>query len=84
MSFKRITHDGLIRLVNGLGGKGIYPFKKLAPWSQLFNHDDYGARSVEANTDSIAFNLINKKSRVVDRYTIYRSAKTISLQMRSL
>ena len=70
-TYERITHDEMTYFVNGLGGKSVYPFKELAPGSQLRYNDDYGAMLVEAHSDSIVFKFINRRKKLIDQHTIH-------------
>lgn len=68
--YERLVVDGLLYLVNGAGGKSLYPFGPPIAGSQVRYNDDYGALRVEASTSSLTFQFIARTGEVVDSYRL--------------
>ncbi len=72
-NYERLTRDGLPYFVNGLGGKGIRPFRLTAEaGSQLRYAKDYGAMWVEATETTLTFQFysIANGGALIDSYTL--------------
>jgi tartrate-resistant acid phosphatase type 5 len=67
--YERLLVDGLTYFVNGLGGGAIYSFNAIYPGSQARYNGDYGAMLVEADSQQMTFQFINRKGKVIDTYT---------------
>jgi len=68
--YERLVVDGLHYVVNGAGGKSLYPFGPPIAGSQVRYNDDYGALRVEASTSSLTFQFIARTGEVVDTYRV--------------
>ena len=68
--YERPVVDGLLYLVNGAGGKSLYPFGPPIAGSQVRYNDDYGALRVEASSSSLTFQFIARAGEVVDTYRV--------------
>jgi len=69
-TYERISRDGILYLVNGLGGKSKYSFFGAIDGSQVRYNDDYGAMLVEANQDTVLLQFINRQNEVIDTYQL--------------
>ncbi len=69
-TYERLFEDGLIYIVNGLGGNGRYDFVDILDGSQVRYNADYGALRVEATETYILIEFINRSNEVVDSYEI--------------
>jgi hypothetical protein len=69
-TYERISRDGILYLVNGLGGKSKYSFFGAIDGSQVRYNDDYGAMLVEANEDMVLLQFINRQNEVIDTYSL--------------
>ncbi|WP_282135758.1 PKD domain-containing protein [Seonamhaeicola maritimus] len=72
--YERIHKDGIVYIVNGLGGRSIYGVGSPISGSQVLYNGDYGAvlASVDGNTMNIKF--INVSGGTIDDYDITKSA----------
>ena len=75
--YERITKDGLLYFVNGLGGRNRIEFGRCVSGAEVRYNCDYGAMLVAASDDSITFQFITRKEEKIDEYTI-RSDGTVS------
>jgi tartrate-resistant acid phosphatase type 5 len=65
-TYERLMVDGLLYFVNGLGGGSIYHFEDILPGSQARYSDDYGAMRVEATSQWVQFQFVNRRGQVID------------------
>lgn len=69
--YERLEVDGLLYLVNGLGGHAArYDFYTILPQSQFRYNADWGAMRVQATSRSITFEFINTFGEVIDTVTL--------------
>jgi len=68
--YERISRDGIVYFVNGLGGGSRYPFSSPVEGSQLRYNLDYGAQLVEASSAYLRFQFFNRLGEVVDDFMI--------------
>lgn len=69
--YERILVDGLPYFVNGIGGaESLYRFENAIPESKFRYNLDYGAMRVEANNQTMKFQLFSRAGVLVDEYTI--------------
>jgi len=73
-TYERLDEDGLLYLVNGLGGYSIYAFNTPVAGSQLRYNANYGALRVTADARSLYFQFINIDGVRVDGYTFANTA----------
>jgi len=66
-TYERLEVDGLLHFVNGLGGGSIYYFEEALPGSQARYNDDYGAMRVDATSERILFQFVNRQGEVIDQ-----------------
>lgn len=69
-TYERIHRDGIVYVINGLGGGSIYPFAIIDEGSQLRYNDNYGAMLVEAGEGFIRFQFINRTGELIDAYEL--------------
>jgi hypothetical protein len=69
-TYERIFRDGLVYVVNGLGGSSRYVFKTPIEGSQVRYNGDYGAMVVEASELQLSFQFINRANQVIDSYQL--------------
>ncbi|MBS1516851.1 MAG: metallophosphoesterase [Bacteroidetes bacterium] len=68
--YERLSIDNLIYIVNGLGGKSIYPMGTPVTGSLVRYNADYGAMLMNVYNDSINFKFINRSGNIIDNYTL--------------
>jgi tartrate-resistant acid phosphatase type 5 len=68
--YERLEVDDLVYFVNGLGGGSRYLFTAPLPESMLRYRSDYGAMLVQASSEKIVFQFINRKNELIDEYTL--------------
>jgi len=69
-TYERIEQDGLIYLVNGLGGGSIYPFGTPVEGSLVRYNEDYGALMVEASPANLMILFVNRDGETIDVFEI--------------
>jgi hypothetical protein len=69
-TYERISRDGILYFVNGLGGAGRYDFKDIVQGSQVRYNADHGAMLVEASWEVLRFQFINRQGSVVDKFEL--------------
>ncbi len=74
--YERIARDGIVYMVNGIGGSGLYAFTTPVPGSIFRYAANYGAQKVTASGNSITFELysIDNGGTLLDTYTITANA----------
>ncbi len=65
-TYERISKDGILYFVNGLGGASSYLFYDIVEGSQVRYNEDNGAMLVEVSGDVMRFQFINRQGMVVD------------------
>lgn len=78
-TYERISQDGIIYLVNGLGGRSIYPFIVPVEGSQVRYNEDYGAILAVADQDSIKFQFINRQADIIDTFQLHHQSMMVNL-----
>ena len=73
-SYERISRDGIVYFVNGLGGRSLYAMGTPVSGSQVRYNSDYGAMLVQASAASVNFQFINSSATVIDDFTLLPSA----------
>ena len=71
--YERLEENGFPYIINGLGGKSLYPLGSAISGSKIRYNSNYGAQLVEANNDSIKFKFITKANVVIDSFTLYKN-----------
>ena len=69
-TYERLEENGLTYFVNGVGGSGIYNFPQILEGSQVRYNRDYGAMRIEATTNYLSFEFINRSGELIDSYKI--------------
>lgn len=69
-TYERIFRNGLVYVVNGLGGSTIYPFGIPVEGSQVRYNDDFGAMLVEASAQQLSFRFVNRANEIIDSYQL--------------
>ena len=69
-TFERLTKDGVMYFVNGLGGKSIYNFNNPIPESQFRYNSDYGAQLVTVDGIEMKMEFYNRSGELIDSYII--------------
>ena len=67
-TYERISRDGILYFVNGLGGAGRYDFKDIVEGSQVRYNADHGAMLVEVDREVMRFHFINRQGSVIDKF----------------
>jgi hypothetical protein len=73
-SYERISADGIVYFVNGLGGRSLYAFNSPVPGSQVRYNSDYGAMRIDTSDSAITFEFINVSGNIIDSYTLQAAA----------
>jgi tartrate-resistant acid phosphatase type 5 len=70
--YERIMRDGIVYIVDGLGGVSRYEFPNKPPveGSAIRYNANYGALKVDANAHHLTFQFITIDGKVIDTYTI--------------
>jgi hypothetical protein len=75
-TYERISANGIVYFVNGLGGRSTYVFNSSVPGSQARYNGDYGAMRIDASDTTLTFKFINVSGIVIDSYTLQAAART--------
>ena len=67
-TYERISRDGILYFVNGLGGASRYLFHDIVEGSQVRYNEDHGAMLVEVSGDVMHFQFINRQGSVIDDF----------------
>jgi hypothetical protein len=67
-TYERIEREGILYLVNGLGGASLYPLGTPVEGSQRFFAEDHGALLVEATAQTITYTLMTRAGLLQDRF----------------
>ena len=78
-TYERLVKDGLVYLVNGLGGKSIYAFGTPIPESVLRYNNNYGAMQVKSYHDSLVVKFITVTPSVRDYFILQPEKKLLDL-----
>ncbi len=65
-TYERISRDGILYFVNGLGGSSKYAFRDIVEGSQVRYNEDYGAMLIVASETMMRFQFINRQGMLVD------------------
>jgi tartrate-resistant acid phosphatase type 5 len=68
--YERLSHDGILYIVNGLGGAEIRGFKSTIDQSEVRYNCGHGAMLVDATQAAVTFHLISVEGKLIDRYSI--------------
>lgn len=71
-TYERLTRDGIVYFVNGLGGARRYAFATALPDSDVRYHADWGAQKVSVTPTSLRFDFHNVDGTLIDSYTLKR------------
>ncbi len=74
-TYERLRVDGLIYIVNGLGGASRYKFKNPQTSSATKYNDDHGAMIVEATAAAIRLRAYTRAGAIIDEYLLEKVAK---------
>jgi hypothetical protein len=69
-TYERISRDGILYFVNGLGGASRYDFEDIVEGSQVRYNEDFGAMLVEVSEVVIKFQFINRQGTVIDDFEL--------------
>lgn len=72
-TYERISRNGIVYFVNGLGGDSIQSFSTAISGSQLRYNKDYGAMLVDADSSQITFQFITRAGTIIDTYSLHNS-----------
>lgn len=70
--YERLVVNGLTYIVNGLGGKSLYPFTTPLPVSKFRYNNNFGALGCEARIDTLLLAFYTVDGSIIDRDTILR------------
>jgi len=69
-TYERLEIDGMLYVVDGLGGGSIYQFRDPLPGSLVRYNGDYGALQVEASETAMFFQFINRSGEIIDTFEL--------------
>jgi tartrate-resistant acid phosphatase type 5 len=73
-NYERLVVDNLLYIVNGLGGRSLYPTARpRLVQSQKYFNSDYGALLLEATPDSLTMKFFTRQLVLVDSYVLHQS-----------
>ena len=70
--YERLLVNGTPFFINGLGGGPIYYFGLSSEYSAIRYNGDWGAMLVEADSQQVTFQFINRLGEVIDTYQMTR------------
>jgi hypothetical protein len=78
-NYERLNEGGLTYIVNGLGGRSLYPFGTPISGSQFRYNSDFGALLINSYNDSLVLKFYNKSGSLIDNYKILPDVNSITL-----
>ncbi len=69
-TYERIHRDGIVYIVNGLGGSTRYEFENDTPGSVVRYNQAFGALLAEATAERIHFRFVNVEDQVIDEFVV--------------
>lgn len=72
-TYERIHRDGIVYIVNGLGGAPRYDFRHQAEGSVVKYNEEHGALFIVATERDISATFLNVEGTLVDRFSFSRS-----------
>jgi tartrate-resistant acid phosphatase type 5 len=69
-AYERIVVDGLTYIVNGLGGRSLYPFENVLPESQVRFNATLGAQLIEATSEQLTSRFYDIDGKLIDEFTL--------------
>lgn len=75
--YERVMVDGFPYIVNGLGGKSLYPFGEPIEGSVVRYNDDYGAMIITADADSMTLSFFSRTGIGVDTLVLRSPSPTL-------
>ncbi|MCS7060869.1 MAG: metallophosphoesterase [Anaerolineae bacterium] len=69
-TYERLSRDGIVYLVNGIGGAPLYAFGLPIAGSVVRYNADYGALRIDATASCLRFDLLNTASVAVDSFEL--------------
>jgi len=78
--YERLLADGLPYIVNGVGGRSLYPTARPpVSESKFFYNGDYGAILLDASPDSLRLRFYTRKQVLVDSYVLRKELSTTAM-----
>jgi tartrate-resistant acid phosphatase type 5 len=77
-TYERLEKDGFPYIVNGLGGRSIYAFPTVSPYSVVRYNADYGAMLVEARPEWLRLQFYNRTGQLIDTYERPAPSSTVT------
>ncbi len=74
-NYERIMRGTFPYIINGLGGKSLYPLGSAAAGSIVRYNSDYGAMLVDVNKTDAAFKFYNRANVLIDNYILSLSSQ---------
>jgi hypothetical protein len=78
-TYERLTKDGVMYFVNGLGGRSIYSFGNPLPETQFRYNGDYGAQLVTVTGNEMKLEFYNRAGELIDSHTITNAGLPLEL-----
>jgi hypothetical protein len=68
--YERVEVAGTVHIVNGLGGRSIYPVGKPIEGSVLRYNENYGAQFIEASATKLVSRFLDVRGKTIDERTL--------------
>jgi hypothetical protein len=65
-----LQENGIPYIVNGAGGKDLYPFGPVEPGSLVRYNQDYGAQLITAAPDCLNLSFFSRANWMIDSVTL--------------
>jgi hypothetical protein len=74
-TYERVEQEGIVYVVNGLGGNRPYPFRQPHPGSIVRYQKRHGAQFVEASKSTLVSRFSNIDRETIDAFSLEAPAK---------
>jgi hypothetical protein len=75
-TYERVTRDGIVYFVNGLGGAKKYAFGSPVAGSSVRYNAEWGAQIVTATETTLDFGFYNTHGQLIDGWRLSADAKS--------
>ncbi|MDB5235688.1 MAG: hypothetical protein JWR44_2681 [Hymenobacter sp.] len=76
--YERLVEDGLLYIINGLGGRSQYSVSSNAVPGSLFRYNaDYGAQLLDASADSLSLRFYTRTGQLIDAFTLRKGLSVV-------
>ncbi len=71
--YERLHRDGIVYIVNGLGGREIYGFRSANEGSVVRYNQEHGAMLITAGAECINMQFIDRQQQLIDNKTLQKN-----------